>query len=120
MLENYEIINYDDIMLITCKKCFSYHIASTITDNIIDIYNSRQMVEQFLLLNNFTKIFKCTFNNKKLGINIDIGINYYIVHDGDYIIYDDVYMEFKNSHELLEYLKERLNIESMNKLVQIE
>lgn len=114
MLENYEIINYGDTMLITCKKCFSYHIASTITDNIIDIYNSRQIVEQFLLLNNFKKVFKCIFNNKKLDMDIDIGIiSYYIVHNGKY-------ETFKNSHELLEYLKECLNTESMNKLVQIE
>ena len=120
MLENYEIINYGDSMLITCKNCLCYYSAGIISDNIIDIHDSYQIVEQFLLLNNFTKKYKCSFSNKELGINIDIGINYYIVHDGDYIVHDDGYGEFKNSHELLEYLKERLDIESVNKLTQIE
>lgn len=67
-------------------------------------------------MNNFKKCFKYTFSNIKAEINIHICINYYLVYDN---YYDDFDM-IRNSHELLEYLKEYLDIESNNKLVNYE
>lgn len=47
MLKNYEIVKNGNTMLITYKKCRCFHNTTIISDNIIDIHNSRQMVEQF-------------------------------------------------------------------------
>ena len=116
MLENYEISYYTDFTIILCKKCnTSYHLEGVISDNIIDIHNSYQMIEQFLLLNNFTEKLedRCVFNNAKLNITVDIYINNYVVNDGGCKI-------IKSSSELLDYLKERLDIESNNKVVNYE
>lgn len=116
MLENYEISYYTDFTIILCKRCnINYHLKGAISDNIIDIHDSHQMIEQFLLLNNFTEKLedKCVFNNAKLNITVDIYINNYDVNDGGCKI-------IKSPSELLDYLKERLDIESINKLIQIE
>jgi len=73
------------------------------------------MIEQFLLLNNFIEKLddKCVFNNAELNITVDIYINNYVVNDGGC-------KKIKSSNELLDYLKKRLDIESINKLPQIE
>ena len=115
MLENYEISHYTDFTIITCKKCNTSYYTEVISDNIIDIHDSYQMIEQFLLLNNFIEKIedKCTFNNAKLNITVDIYINNYVVND-------DGCKRIKSPNELLEYLKERLDTESINKLTQIE
>lgn len=116
MLKNYKISYYTNFTIITCKKCNTgYYLEGVISDNIINIHNSYQMIEQFLLLNNFIEKLndKCVFNNAELNITVDIYINNYVVNDGGCKM-------IESPNKLLDYLKKRLDTESINKLPQIE
>ena len=121
MLENYEIVNYGDNILIKCKRCNVVVSINSITKNIVDIHDSYDIISQFLVLNGFkinpskiNPIDHCCFSNKTTRMVIYIGIGFYRVY------FDNKSMLFDSSFELLDFLKKQLDIESMNKLTQIE
>ena len=90
-------------------------------NRIIDTYNSIDYITEFLLLNVFVKVsynyceelFYC-YNNETLMIKI-------ILHNNFYFILE--YMQFNlieicNPDKLIEKLRETLNIDARNKLVE--
>jgi hypothetical protein len=119
MLENYTITNFNSKFVINCNRCDNEMVTDKITDNIIDIHNSYDMIVQFLLLNGFciNKYSKCLLFNDILNITISIYIDVYLVN------YDNRNMDyqyFNNSSELLDYLKEVLDVNFTNKIAKNE
>lgn len=110
MLENYTIKDNQ----IICNKCQD-HYEGSITNEIIDIHDSYEIVVQFLVLNGFTKDkFECSYSNHELRIWIMIYVDGYGFYN------DDIFYLFKNSSELLDYLKYRLDTKSRNKITIIK
>lgn len=110
MLENYTIKD-NQIICNKCQDCYE----GPITNEIIDIHDSYNIVIQFLLLNEFTKDkFECSYLNHELRIWIMIYIDSYGFYN------DDIFYLFKKSSELLDYLKYRLDTESRNKITIIK
>lgn len=116
MLENYTITNVNSEIMIKCNRCGSQIVTNKITANIIDIHDSYNIVVQFLLLNGFciAEYDECLLFNNELDITMGIYINKYHIGNNSNQQY------FNNSSELLEYLKERLDIHSTNKIVKNE
>ena len=86
--------------------------------NIQDIYNSNEYIIEFLLLNGFVQINDYNtyeYCNKKINITI------YISMDFKYIINNTFNntKSFMNSTQLIKKLKEILDIESRNKLINV-
>ena len=119
MLENYTITNFNSSTVIKCNRCDSEVVTNEITDNIINIHDSYDIVFQFLLLNKFciSKYDKCLLFHNILNITISIYIDEYHVSNNNR---DNNCQYFNNSSELLDYLKEVLDVHSTNKIAKNE
>lgn len=87
-------------------------------NKLINVYNSIDYITEFLLLNGFVKVSYCEelfycYNNKTLMIKVILHNLYFIL---EYMQYNLI--EICNPNELIEKLREILNIDSRNKLVE--
>jgi len=125
LFPNWEFISNPPKITIK-SKYFSMDIRKEYISNLSDIYNSIDYMTKFLQLNGFYDTTGTCYNQtyyrwvkdsstqNMIIIILQNNFNYYLFG------YNKYNKECKNSQELMDYLKEVLDVNSMNKLQQIE
>jgi hypothetical protein len=125
LFPNWEFISNPPKITIK-SKYFSMDIRKEYISNLSDIYNSIYYMTDFLQLNGFYNTTFCNCGQKHyrwvkdssaqnmIVIILQNNFNYYLFG------YNNYTKECKNSQKLIDYLKEVLDVNFMNKLQQIE
>lgn len=120
-LPNYEIsIDMDNKckFVIQNKEYFSHLDVISIIKNLndcINIHDTRELLINFLLLNNFTIDQYNTFKNEDKNISVNIDLYYYSVIDSHSIT-----VISGDFDKIIQHLRNILKTDSYNKHIQIE